>query len=221
MSEKFNNRQRKVILLKKGMSLKEGISLGIVLLETFIPIILLAITIFVALLIPHLVAISVCWNITMPTMFGFQKITIFQTVALQTAIRGLKTDFVASIKHTYENINSNLFNMIQKEANLNATPLDTLQTEKKEKLAKILSVILTTLLETLSILATVLFVMYSWNKILPNLLNLELCQIDFVQSFGFAFLFNCLFVTRKLEDKKPKSTENTTQTDEDITENSN
>ena len=39
-------------------------------------------------------------------------------------------------------------------------------------------------------------------NLLPNLLNIELCHIDFAQTFGFAFLFNFVFGIPKSEDKK-------------------
>ena len=50
--------------------------------------------------------------------------------------------------------------------------------------------------------------MYSWNNILPRLLNVELAQINFGQAFGFAYLFNLLFGFSKSEEKKSKEDKN-------------
>lgn len=199
MSEKFKNVQRKV---NKVISL----------LPVFIPAILLAIAwvAFVFLLVTALrgAIISICWNVAMTTMFGFQKISIFQAFVLSFTLSCLKLDFIIEIKSVYTKITGTISNMIQ-----------------KEKIAKILSVIFTALLGTISILLSVWLVMYSWNNILPNLLNIELCHIDFAQAFGFAFLFNLVFGISKSEDTKSKkgneSGDNVTQAEsvEDITEN--
>ena len=50
--------------------------------------------------------------------------------------------------------------------------------------------------------------MYSWNNILPLLLNVELAQINFWQAFGFAYWFNLLFGFSKFDEKKFKEDKN-------------
>ena len=71
-------------------------------------------------------------------------------------------------------------------------------------MAKVVSVILTIVFELISILITIGVTMYSWNNILPQLLNVELVQINFWQAFGFAYLLHLLFGISKSKDKKSK-----------------
>ena len=129
MSEKFKNVQRKV---------KEGVSLLVALIPTILSA--LAIVAIMLLLVTILrgAIISVCWNVAMTTMFGFQKITVFQAFVLSYTIGSLRTDFISDIKSGYTKINGKVLNIIP-----------------KEKIAKILSAIFTVLLETISILITV------------------------------------------------------------------
>ena len=69
-------------------------------------------------------------------------------------------------------------------------------------MAKVVSVLLVIILEIISILIAVGVTMYSWNNILPQLLNVELVKINFWQALGFAYLFNLLFGVSKSDDKK-------------------
>lgn len=46
--------------------------------------------------------------------------------------------------------------------------------------------------------------MYPLNNILPQLLNIELAQINFLQAFGFVYLFNLFFEISKSDDKMSK-----------------
>ena len=71
-------------------------------------------------------------------------------------------------------------------------------------MSKIVSAILIVVFELISILITIGVTMYSWNNILPQLLNVELVQINFGQAFGFAYLFNLFFGISKSDDKKSK-----------------
>ena len=75
---------------------------------------------------------------------------------------------------------------------------------ESEKMAKVVSVLLVIIFEIISFLIAVGVTMYSWNNILPRLLNVELAQINFWQAFGFAYLFNLLFVFSKSDEKKSK-----------------
>ena len=60
-------------------------------------------------------------------------------------------------------------------------------------MAKVVSILLIILFEVIAILIAVFTTMYSWNNILPKLLNVELVQINFLQAIGFGYLFNLLF----------------------------
>lgn len=178
MSEKFNGIWRKV---------KEGASL----LVTFIPIVLLGVLLVTVMFLITAVIkgaiISVCWNVAMTTMFGFNEITIFQAFVLAFTIGCLRANYFSSAKSEYKELKEKIFNK-----------------SKREKMAKVLSVILVIFFELISILITIGVVMYSWNNIIPQLLNVELVQINFAQAFGFAYLFNLLFGVSKSADKKSK-----------------
>ena len=191
MSEKFKNVHRKV---------KERVSFFVALIPTVLSAIVIVAIMLIVVAILRGAIINVCWNVAMTTMFGFKKITVFQAFVLSYAIGSLRKDFISDIKSGYAKINGKVFNMIQ-----------------KEKVSKILSAIFMALLGTISIFITVWVVMYSWNNILPNLLDIELCHIDFAQTLGFAFLFNLVFGISKSEDTKSKNEDengdNTIQTD--------
>lgn len=178
MSEKFNGIWRKI---------KEGVSLCVV----FFPIVLVAILIAIVMLLISAVIrgaiVSVCWNVAMTTMFGFQKITIFQAFVLAFTIGCLRSNYLSSAKSEYADLKEKIFSR-----------------SKKEKMAKVVSVILVVIFEIISIFITIWVVMYSWNNILPQLLNVELVQINFGQAFGFAYLFNLLFGIYESDNKKSK-----------------
>ena len=178
MSEKLNTVWRKV---------KDGVSLCI----AYTPIILLGV-VFISIMLLLMAAIkgailSVCWNIAMTTMFGFQKITLFQMVALAYTIGCLKFDYTSETKSQYAELKERICNK-----------------SKSEKMAKIISVVLIVVFVLISILITIGVTMYSWNNILPQLLNVELVQINFWQAFGFSYLFNFLFGISKSYNKKSK-----------------
>lgn len=174
MSEKFRNGWRKV---------KDGVSLGI----AFIPIVLLCVAAATVMLLIGAVIkgaiISVCWNVAMTTMFGFSKITMFQAFVLVFTIGCLRYDYFDSVKSEYEDLKRKLF-----------------EKSKKEKMAKVMSVLLVITLKLISILIAVGLTIYSWNSILPQLLNAELVQINFWQALGFAYLFNLLFGNSKSDE---------------------
>ena len=179
MSEKFNG--------SIWRKIKEGVSLCI----AFTPIVLLAVALVtIMLLIGAVISgviVSVCWNSAMTTMFGFQKITLFQAFVLAFTIGFLKSDYTSGAKSEYAELKEEIFNK-----------------SKKEKMAKVVSAILIIVFELVSILITIGVTMYSWNNILPQLLNVELVQINFGQAFGFAYLFHLLFGISKSDDKKSK-----------------
>lgn len=187
MSEKSKNGWRKV---------KDEISLGI----AFIPILLLGLLlgfVFVTVTLAIVAVVTgaifrVCWNTAMTTMFDFSKVTMFQAFVLAYTIGSLKTDYYNRAKSEYEDLKKEkIFEKI-----------------KNPKVAKVVLVLLVIIFEIGSILIAVGVTMYSWNNILPRLLNVELAQINFGQAFGFAYLFNLLFGFSKSEEKKSKEDKN-------------
>ena len=179
MSEKFNGGIWRKI--------KDGVSLCI----AFTPIVLLGVALITIMLLLMAVIqgaiVSVCWNVAMTTMFGFQKITLFQAFVLAFTIGCLRSDYTSGAKSEYAKLKEEIF-----------------KKSKKEKIAKVVSVILIVVFELISILITIGVTMYSWNNILPQLLNVELVQINFWQAFGFAYLFHLLLGISKSENKKSK-----------------
>ncbi len=183
MSEKFRTGWRKV---KDGIIL--GISLGIV----FIPSLLLGIAFtIIMLLIKALITgviASVCWNIAMTTMFGFSKVTLFQAFILVFTIDCLRKNYIYSAKAEYKKLKRKIF-----------------KKSKKEKMVKAVSIFITIIDKLITIIITVCVTMYSWNNIIPQLLNVELVQINFLQALAFAFLFNLLFRVSKSDGKSSKA----------------
>ena len=167
MSEKFKNGWRKV---------KTGIIIGI----AFLPIVLIGVAVAtLALIVSAIIAgafVSICWNIAMPAMFGFSKTTIFQAFVLTFTIGNLRANYYGSAKKEYKKLKEKIFEKCQ-----------------KEKMAKVVSILLIILFEVIAIFIAVFTTMYSWNNILPKLLNVELVQINFLQAIGFGYLFNLLF----------------------------
>jgi hypothetical protein len=181
MSGKFKGIKRKI---------KDVVSLCIV----FTPIMLLALLFAIVMLIVtaaiHGVIISICWNVAMTTMFGFQKITFFKAFVLAFTIGCLRSNYLSSGMSAYSKLKKKIFDKT-----------------KKEKMSKVLSLIFVVIFELISILITVCLVMYSWNNILPQLLKIDLVQINFWQAFGFAYLLNLLFSNSESDDKESKENE--------------
>ncbi len=182
MSEKLKNGWRNV---------KDGVILGII----FIPIVLLAgaftTVMFLIVTVINGAILSVCWNIAMPTMFGFSKVTMFEAIVLAFTIGCLRANHLGSIKSKSEDLKGELF-----------------EKSKKEKMAKVVSVLLVIIIEIVSIIITVGITMYSWNNVIPQLLNLDLVRINFWQALGFAYLFNLFFGVSKSDYKKSKKDKN-------------
>lgn len=178
MSEKFKNGWRKV---------KDVIIIGI----AFLPIVLIGVAVATgAFIVSAIIAgafVSICWNIAMPAMFGFSKTTIFQAFVLTVTIGNLKANYYGSAKKGYKKLKEKIFEKYQ-----------------KEKMAKVVSILLIILVKVIAILIAVFTTMYSWNNILPKLLNVELVQINFLQAIGFGYLFNLLFGHSNDEDDDSK-----------------
>ncbi len=117
-----------------------------------------------------------CWNIAMPTMFGFSKITVIQAAVIEFTLEWLRYDAFSIAKPVYATLEFATFNLSQ-----------------NERMSRIATVISFIVFSVASILVTVLVTRYTWNSILPNLLNAKLVHITFGQALGFACLFNWLF----------------------------
>ena len=145
------------------------------------------------------VIVSVCWNVAMPTMFGFNKITILQAFIVTYTIACLRNNYAWSIKYDYREFKA-------------------LNKNKNAKKAKALSAIASALWALFSIFVTILLVMHSWNSIMPQLLKVDLVQINFAQAFSFAYLFNLLFRVPESHDKKAKEDNNNKKAMPEISE---
>ena len=165
---------------------KDGITLCIALIPfVLLGIALLAIMLLIMALIQGTIA-SICWNIAMPAMFGFQKITLFQACVLAFAISYLRFDYKNEARSKFAELKRENFNKSQ-----------------NERLSIIVSIILVIVFELISVLITIGITMYSWNVILPQLLQVDLVHINFGQAFGFAYLFHLLFgVSNNVKSKK-------------------
>lgn len=134
----------------------------------------------------------VCWNIAIPAMFGLPKITLFQAFILSFTIDYLRSNYFFNIKSNY------------------------IENQKYENISNVWLIITIITVEIVSILIAVGLTMYSWNNILPQLLNIDLVQINFWQAFGFACLFNMIFgfsksdkeISKKDKNEETKRTDN-------------
>lgn len=145
-------------------------------LSTLIPALLIVAISFFALVTIKGVILSVCWNIAITSMFGLPKITIFQAFLLFFTVACLRADYLSTIELGHKKIKSKISDKLQ-----------------EENIANALSVFLIILLTLVSISIVIGLTMFTWNNILPSMLNLELYKINFIQAFGFAYIFNCFF----------------------------
>lgn len=131
--------------------------------------------------------ISVCWNIAMPFMFGFSKITIIQAIILSYAISGIRCGYFSNAIVEYRKC--------EEEVN------------KKGKYGtgvKVFAALVVVAIYAISTSISVAAIMYSWNNILPYLLNVELVKINFIQAFGFGYVFYKLIGFAKNTNSKKK-----------------
>ena len=70
---------------------------------------------------------------------------------------------------------------------------------------KLATVLLTTVFVLISIIFDVCVVMYSWNNILPQLLNIELVKINFWQASRFGFLCNFIIGVHRRNNEKSEN----------------
>ena len=149
---------------------------------------------------------SLCWNISITKMFGFQKITIFQAFILIFTINCLRFNIISDIKNQYRQLKEKIFSEIPNE-----------KRAKYEKLAKFVSAFFTAVFIWISIFVTIKLTMYSWNSILPQLINDELVKINFIEALSFSILFNVLFRFSKLDVKKSQDAIETEENAEKVT----
>jgi len=177
---------------KKRKNIWRKIKKVAILLRLFIPTILTvalsSIVLILISLVIHGGLISICWNIAMTTMFVFNKITIFQAIILAFAIGGIKTNYISDAKLAYKK-----------------TKKEISKKYSKENKIKALSLIIAVLMVLISILITVWTLMYSWNNIIPQLLNIELAHINIAEAFCFAYLLNLILGTSKTNDYSEKN----------------
>ena len=187
MSEKFKNGWRKV---------KDGIIIGI----AFLPIELIGVAVAtLALIVSAVIAgafVSICWNIAMPAMFGFSKTTIFQAFVLTFTIGNLRANHYGSAKKEYKKLKEKIFEKCQ-----------------KEKMAKVVSILLIILFEVIAILIAVFTTMYSWNNILPKLLmsnwfRLTFCKLLDLDICSIYFLVILMMIPKRTIRKVTVKTSN-------------
>lgn len=135
--------------------------------------------------------VSLCWNVAIKAMFGFKKMRIFQAFVLTFTIGCLRTNYSSGAKQEYTKIKNKIFDM-----------------SKKEKRSKTAALILVGILVILSILITIFCVRYSWNNILPKLINIDLVKINPIQALGFSYIFNFFFKNSDNEKSKEKQENN-------------
>ena len=128
--------------------------------------------------------VSVLWNISMPTMFGLNKITLFNAFVLVFTIECLKIDYVDSAEKLCESIVKKYPENMKKET------------------ARIFSSIITGVIVIVLLLITAFVVKYFWNYTLPQMINYELIKINYMQAFGFSFLFHKIFGTQSSNNLK-------------------
>jgi len=126
--------------------------------------------------------LSTCWNWSMPAMFGFNKIGLFHAWVLAFAIGYLRHDYRNQYNTTYEKLKKSISKKF----------------EIKE-LGKVVSIILSILNVAVSVVLAVWVLIYSWNNILPQLLNIDMIKINFVQAVGFLYIFNLVFGVSKIK----------------------
>lgn len=175
---------------KNGWQKKDGVSFWIRLLLGVSLVLFIDSIVFLILAVIKGTIVSICWNTAMTTMFGFSKITMFQAIVLACTISFLTHNYYASARLEYERLKRELF------------------VENKSVL-----VLLVIIFEVILISIAVGVAMYFWNNILPQLLNIELVQINFWQALGFAYLFNLLFYIPQSNDKKFKKAKNSNSKD--------
>ena len=163
MSEKKTGRWR---------NLKGNILVAAEFAKVIVIILFLMVILFLGVAIVDGAIVSVLWNVSIPAMFGLNRVTLFNAFILALTIDLLRSNYAGTAQKLLESI--------EKE-------------NKNEESAKRVSSIKVLIIEIILFLATVILVRYCWNNILPQLINYELIQINFLQALGFSCIFMILF----------------------------
>ena len=193
MSEKFSSEVREKIVDSVILFIFLIIGIPLLIVFSLIPFLLLA---FIKGII-----VSFCWNVAITTMFEFSKITFFQALILIYTIDSLRYDYLGKAKSDYNDLREK------------AISLDI-----NEKKANVITVIIVVVVDLISILISVWLTMYTWNNILPQLINVDFVQINFVQALAFSYIFHSLFKKSASTDPNPKEDNHTVMEAEEFPE---
>ena len=132
---------------------------------------------------------TICWNTAMVTMFDVQKITIINAFILAFTLGCLRGGYLRGAKNQYLELK-----------------IDYMEKDKSEKVAKVLSLIISGAIYLINIIISVLVTEYTWNNIIPQLLNIDLIKINFWQAFAFGYIFHLFFghASSSNDDKSKK-----------------
>ncbi len=124
------------------------ILLGITLLIIALPII----AILISAILP-----TIFWNISMPSLFGVNAITWWQSAVVLYAISSMKENYQQEIK---------------------------LVKEREHDIGETEKTILILMITLIAMFIGILALHYSWNVIIPSLLNIEFVKINYLQAIG-------------------------------------
>ncbi len=139
------------------------------------------------------------WNYSMPTMFQTNTITFWNAVILVATLFNMHTPIARQLPYTVAEMISNIAD----------------KTEKKEKVEplKLTKDFIVSVLELcISLVVTSFMFQYTWNTIIPNVINrnINMVHISFGVALGFVLLYNVLFVfPRGSNNQKKKDDEKT------------
>lgn len=137
------------------------------------------------------VFLNICWNMVMPAIFGVKSLSFLQASILALTIKLLKEDIQFDVKNNY------------------FTLKDYFLEKNIKNLAKQISAILAIVFVLIQIIITIVAMKYSWNTILPDLLNIKLVHINFWQAFSFAYVLNLILRTMSNPINQATKKENT------------
>ena len=143
----------------------------------------------VGLLVISAAILKIFWNMSIPYIFGFSTLTMWNSLMLMCSINALREPYLASAVKQFKIIKKALYEKDVTNESVNNT----------------ISVIATILLIALSITLSVVIVGYTWNSILPQIFNADIVKITWQQSL--ALIIVCGYIigrknTNNTEDKK-------------------
>ncbi len=143
---------------------------------------------------------SLCWNATIPHMFGLSRISIISAFILLFSVKCLRFISVSGIKQSYNKVKEQF---IDKE-------------KLEEHQAKVLAGVEIFLIVVLDLILIGLFIKYSWNRLIPKLFNVDLVKISFWQAIAFSYLCSFILGGSYSDTKKTKRTKNNKEKDESV-----